>query len=152
MKTGKTLVAALAGFVVFAPITFAWHTVLFAPFYLGPDHSVKSADAFNPAWIVAAAGLLCLAMAYFVPARLGKSGRGLGGALLGAVFASVLVDYHNFSLIGLFPGQDPASLYLMDALWAVVDGAITGLVITLVSDRLGRGAEGRTAGTAAVGA
>jgi hypothetical protein len=137
MQIGKTFVAALAGFLAFAPVTFIWHTVLFAPYYLGPEHSVKSADAFDPKWIVAAAALLCLSMAFFVPSRLQRgSGRVAIGALLGAVFASVLIDYHNFSLIGLFPGQDPASLYVMDALWAIVDGAIAGAVITAIHDWL----------------
>lgn len=78
-------------------------------------------------------------MAFFVPPLLEKEGRLLRGALLGAVYASVLIDYHNFSLMGLFPGQDPASLYLLDAAWAVVDGALAGAVVTFVSDRLHRG-------------
>ena len=138
MKAFKTLLVALAGFLVFAPVTFAWHTALFVGFYIGPGHAVKSADSFSPGWIVASALLLCLGMAYFLPDKLGQQRRPLKGALVGALLASLVVDYHNFSLLGLFPGIDPASLYLMDALWAVVDGAIAGLVVTLVNDRLFR--------------
>jgi uncharacterized membrane protein YkvI len=138
MKSSRMLLTALAGFLVFVPITFLWHTVLFTPFYLGPDHAVKSADAFDPVWIVAANLVLCLGMAAFLPAKLGDKRRLAGGAIVGALFASMLIDYHNFSLLGLFPGQDPPSLYWLDAAWALIDGAITGVVMTLVHDRLGR--------------
>src|SRR5512132_1546474 len=105
MNRSRMLWTTLAGFLVFVPITFVWHTVLFTPFYLGPDHAVKSADAFDPAWIVAANLVLCLGMAYFLPAKLGGKRRLAAGALVGALFASLLIDYHNFSLLGLFPGQ-----------------------------------------------
>jgi uncharacterized membrane protein YkvI len=134
----KTLLVAVAGFVIYAPITFIWHTVLFSSLYIGPDHAIKSADSFNPAWIVGAAFVHCLGMAYFVPAVLGRSATVVKGALLGALFASLLVDYHNLQLIGLFPNIDPPSLYVMDALWAVVDGAITGAVMVALHGRLHR--------------
>lgn len=140
MKTGRLLLTALATFVVFGPIMFVWHTVLFKGFYLGPGLSVKSADSFSPPFLMAAVVVLSLGMAYFIPPRLTKSHRLWSGAALGAITASLAVDYHNLFLMGLFPGQDPWSLYLMDALWAIVDGALAGVVLTAVHDRLDVGA------------
>jgi hypothetical protein len=138
MKLARTLLTAVATFLAFAPVTFVWHTVLFPGFYLGPQFMVKSADAFDPKWILGANVLLAVGLAVVLPALLPARRRLSTGAAIGALFASLLIDYHNLSLMGLFPGGDPASLYLMDALWAVVDGALAGIVATLTWDRLGQ--------------
>lgn len=142
MRIGRTLLSALAGFLVFAPGTFAWHTALFINWYIGPTFSVKSADGLSAPSLAGAFALLMLGMAIFVPPLVGSAHRLRNGALVGSLYVSVAVNFHSLWLNGLYPGSDPASLYLMDTLFAAIVGALAGLAVIATHDRLSRGEAG----------
>jgi len=129
MSPVRTLLNTLACFVVLGPVTFLWHTVLFQSMYIGPTLSVKSPEGLSPPHIMGGLLLVAFGMAFFIPQMLGEAGRMAKGVALGALFVSIAGNYHNLYLMGLYPGIDPLSLYLMDTAWAAIAGAVAGGVL-----------------------
>ncbi len=136
MKISHYLSAALSGFIVFGPLSFLWHVVLFRKYYYNPRTSVKSPDDLNVLFLIISLAFLVLGMTYFILKVLANGRRLKRGAAAGALFASMVINFHSLLLMGLYPGFDPLYVYMLDAFWAIVIGGLAGLAVVATATKL----------------
>jgi hypothetical protein len=129
-KQYKFIIIAVVAFIVFAVIGFFWHNNLFPEVYYTNPAVLSIAEQSAIAVYVAMA-LLSFGLAYFIFISIKQDTKILNAMLWGIYYCVSVIGFFNFYAIGIAKIWQ-WNVLILDLVWAVVSGAVVGIIIYLL--------------------
>ena len=126
----KFIIIATITFIAFAVFGFFWHNNLFPEVYY-TNPAVLSMAEQNVIFMNFAMALLVYGLAYFMFKSMKQDTKLLNAMLWGIYYGISVIGFFNFYAIGIAKIWQ-WNVLILDLVWAVVSGAIAGVIIFLL--------------------
>ena len=126
----KFIIIATITFILYAVFGFFWHNNLFPEVYY-TNPAVLSIAEQNVIFMNFAMALLVYGLAYFMFKGIKPETRLLNALLWGVYYCISVIGFFNFYAIGIAKIWQ-WNVLILDLVWAVVSGAVAGVIIFLM--------------------